>query len=143
MTSQAARRSRELFENGYYCAESVLLAVAEEKGIKSDLIPKIATGFCSGMARTSNQCGAVSGGILAINLLTGRSSPQDSIDKNYALIQEFLRTFEDQFGSINCQALIECDLNTEEGQIRFQEENKIHQCYEYVEEATRMVLDLL
>jgi C_GCAxxG_C_C family probable redox protein len=143
MSSQAAKRSRELFENGYYCAESVLLAVAEEKGIESDLIPKIATGFCSGIAQTSNQCGAVSGGILAINLLTGRSSPQDSIEKNYALIQEFLRTFEDRFGSTNCKALTGCDLNTEEGQLRFREDNKIVQCSEYVEEATQLVLDLL
>lgn len=143
MTSQAAQRSRELFENGYYCAESVLLAVAEEKGIESDLIPKIATGFCSGIAQTSNQCGAVSGGILAINLLNGRSSPQDSIDQNYALIQEFLRTFEDKFSSINCKALTGCDLNTEEGQLMYKENNKKIQCAEYVEEATRLVLDLI
>jgi C_GCAxxG_C_C family probable redox protein len=95
------------------------------------------------MARTSNQCGAVSGGILAINLLTGRSSPQDSIEKNYALIQEFLRTFEDKFGSTNCKALTGCDLNTEEGQLMFKENDKILQCTDYVEEATRLVLDLL
>lgn len=95
------------------------------------------------MARTSNQCGAVSGGMLAINLLTGRNSPQDSIDENYALIQEFLHTFENKFGSTNCKALIECDLNTEEGQLRFRENDKIMQCYEYVEEATRLVLDLI
>jgi C_GCAxxG_C_C family probable redox protein len=143
MTSRAAKRSRELFENGYYCAESVLLAVAEEKGIESDLIPKIATGFCSGIARTSSQCGAVSGGILAISLLTGRSSPEDSIDRNYALIQEFIGTFEDKFSSINCKALIGYDLNTEEGQFMYKENDKILQCTEYVEEATRMVLDLL
>jgi hypothetical protein len=37
-----ANRSRQLFESGFYCAESMLPAVAESQGIKSDLIPKIA-----------------------------------------------------------------------------------------------------
>jgi hypothetical protein len=51
---QVASKSREHFISGYYCAESVLLAVSEAKGIQSDLIPKIASGFCSGMARTGD-----------------------------------------------------------------------------------------
>jgi hypothetical protein len=49
MSHDVARRSRELFESGFLCAESVLLAVSEAEGVRSDLIPKIATGFCSGM----------------------------------------------------------------------------------------------
>jgi len=48
-----ANRSRQLFESGYYCAESVLLAVAESQGIKSDLIPKIATGCRSESCATN------------------------------------------------------------------------------------------
>jgi C_GCAxxG_C_C family probable redox protein len=95
------------------------------------------------MARTSNQCGAVSGGMLAINLLTGRSSPEDPIDRNYALIQEFLNAFEEEFGSTNCQALIECDLATDEGQTKFRDQDKIDLCYQFVEETTRLVLNLV
>ena len=93
------------------------------------------------MARTSNLCGAVSGGMLAINLLTGRNSPEDSVDRNYARIQEFLNTFEKEFGSTNCQALVECDLGTEEGQIKFKDQDKIELCYQFVEDATQMVLN--
>ena len=52
MNDRVSQRSRELFDSGYYCAESVLLAIAENQGIQSDLIPKIATGFCSGISRT-------------------------------------------------------------------------------------------
>lgn len=59
----------------------MLSAVAEEKGIQSDLIPKIATVFCSGIARTSSQCGALSGAIIGINLLTGRNSTEESVKK--------------------------------------------------------------
>lgn len=55
MNEQAAKKSRELFNSGYYCAESVLMAIAESRNVQSDLMPRIATGFCSGMARTGGQ----------------------------------------------------------------------------------------
>ena len=58
-------RSKQLFESGYGCAESVLLAVCESKGIQSVLIPRIASGFCGGVANTNGMCGTVAGGILA------------------------------------------------------------------------------
>jgi len=57
MTEKTAQRSGELFDSGFWCAESVLLAVAESKGIKSDIIPKIATGFCAGISRTNQRTG--------------------------------------------------------------------------------------
>lgn len=47
-----ARRSRAYFKSGLYCAESVLLAIADEWGLSSKYIPRIATGFCGGMALT-------------------------------------------------------------------------------------------
>ena len=92
MTENVSQKSRELFQSGYYCAESVLLAIAEEKGIESDFIPKIATGFCSGMARTGGMCGAVSGAMLALNLVTGRSTPGESIEENYLGIRDHLNS---------------------------------------------------
>jgi hypothetical protein len=45
MSQQAPQRSRELFRSGFFCAESVRLAIAESQGIQSDLIPRIATGL--------------------------------------------------------------------------------------------------
>ena len=143
MLEKTAKRARELFESDLYCAESVLLAITEAKGIESDLIPKIATGFCSGMARTGGLCGAVSGGMMALNLETGRNTSDVPVDDNYAVVQNFLTAFEEKFGSTNCMELTECDLNTEEGQIAFEENNRIVQCLEYVEEATRMAMGLM
>ena len=141
MTENVSQKSKELFQSGYYCAESVLLTIAEEKGIESDLIPKIATGFCSGMARTGGMCGAVSGAMLALNLVTGRSTPGESIEVNYVGIRELLNSFAVKFGSTNCMELVECDLGTEEGQKFYEENNRFVQCLEYVGEATRMALE--
>ncbi|MHB9029628.1 MAG: C-GCAxxG-C-C family (seleno)protein [Candidatus Latescibacterota bacterium] len=54
---QIVQRSGELFDSGYLCAESVLVAIAESSGISTDAKPGIAAGFCSGMARTNRMCG--------------------------------------------------------------------------------------
>lgn len=143
MIDRIAKRSRELFDSGYYCAESVLLAMAEGKGIQSDLIPKIATGFCSGIARTGDQCGAVSGAIMGLSLLTGRSSPGASVEENYAIVRKLKHMFENRFGSTNCRQLIGCDLSTEEGQEVFRANNLIEECKQYTEEATRIAMLLL
>ena len=143
MIDKVSGRSRELFDSGYYCAESVLLAIAEGKGIQSSLIPKIATGFCSGLSRTCSLCGAVSGAIMALNLFTGRSYPGESVEDNYAAVRKLLGMFEKKFGSTNCRRLTGCDLSTEEGQESFKANNLEEQCKRYTEEAARMAMLLI
>jgi C_GCAxxG_C_C family probable redox protein len=110
-----AERCGILFSSGMYCAESVLLAVAEAHGQKDEAIPKIATGFCGGISRTSGMCGALAGGIMALGLLTGRSSPQESKDQCYALSHRLVHRFREKFGSIQCTDLLGCDISTAEG----------------------------
>jgi C_GCAxxG_C_C family probable redox protein len=143
MSEQASQRSLELFRSGFFCAESVLLAIAENQGIQSDLIPKIATGFCSGISRTGSMCGAVSGAIMGINLIAGRSSPAESIEFSYTLTQKLISNFERQYGSVNCRQLIGCDLATEAGQQYFMENHLMERCLQYAEEATRMAISLI
>jgi C_GCAxxG_C_C family probable redox protein len=140
---KVSQRSGELFQSGLYCAESVLLAIAESKGIQSDLIPKIATGFCGGISRTCGMCGAVSGSIMAINLFVGRNSPEDSAQPAYAVVRSMLQKFEAKFGSTNCKDLTGCDLGTEEGHKRFEDDNIAERCRDYVQEATTMAMSLI
>src|SRR5512136_1219522 len=106
MSEQASQRSLELFKSGYFCAESVLLAIAESQDIHSDLIPRIATGFCSGISRIGGMCGAVSGAIMGINLVAGRDLPTESYELSYSLAQKLIGEFENQFGTVNCRQLI-------------------------------------
>jgi len=143
MSEQAPQRSRELFQSGFFCAESVLQAIAESQGIQSDLIPRIATGFCSGISRTGGMCGAVSGAMMGINLVAGRNSPVESIDLSYALTQKLISCFERQYGSVNCRQLIGCDLSTERGQCYFLENHLMECCLQYAEDATRMAISVI
>jgi len=137
---QVAQRSEELFQQGFCCAESVLQAIAESRGIKSELIPKIATGLCGGIAKTGGICGAVSGGVLAINMLAGRNHAGQSPEANVRLVRAFLSEFEMRFGTTNCERLIGCRLDTPDGQ-RFFKENKLREkkCQLFTKEAAGMV----
>jgi C_GCAxxG_C_C family probable redox protein len=94
------------------------------------------------MARTAGVCGAVSGGMMAINLQSGISSPRQTRDENYTQIQKFLKAFENKFGATNCEELTGCDLGTDEGQKSFLENNCITRCHQFVEEATRLAIKL-
>jgi C_GCAxxG_C_C family probable redox protein len=143
MIDQVANNAREHFVSGFYCAESVLLAVAEAKGIQSDLIPKIATGFCSGMARTGGQCGALSGAILSLGMLHGRSAPGASLDGIYARVKKLREAFRTQFGGTGCSELLALDLGTQEGQDAFRELNMFDRCLEFTEGAARLAMILL
>ena len=117
--------------------------MSESKGIKSDLIPKIATGFCGGMSHTDGMCGAISGGILAIDMIHGRGNPSDPREDSEEKVQDLISTFKDSFKSIHCYKLTGCDLGTEEGQEKY----NINECYElcdkFVYRATELSLELV
>lgn len=139
-----AERCGVLFSSGMYCAESVLQAVAEAHGQKDAVIPKIATGFCGGISRTSGMCGALAGGILAFGLLTGRSSPQESKDQCYALSHRLVHRFREKFGSIQCTDLLGCDISTADGAQCFKAgglENKI--CTPLTRQTAALVEEVL
>ena len=143
MIEKVSRRSGELFQSGFYCAESVVLAITEGKGLHSDLMSRMATGFCSGLSRTCGMCGAVNGAILAISLFHGRNSKKDSVDPAYTRVKRLLEYFEKEFGSTNCRELTGCDLDTEAGQDYFKENKIIIKCVNYTEEATRKAMTLI
>jgi C_GCAxxG_C_C family probable redox protein len=143
MNEQASQRSVELFRSGFFCAESVLLAIAESQGIESDLIPRIATGFCSGISRTGGMCGAISGAIMGINIVAGRNSPAESLEVNYTLTQKLISCFERQYGSVNCRQMIGCDLATDAGQRYFMENHLMESCLKYAGDATSMAVSLI
>jgi C_GCAxxG_C_C family probable redox protein len=139
----AGQEASELFSKGLYCAESVLTVLARRQGINSDLVPAIATGFCSGISRTAGLCGAVSGGVMALGLAYGRKNEEGKVDRSYAAVQAFLDGFEREFGSCNCAALLGCYLGTDEGQKTFQEQKLRTRCEAYTQRATVMAAALI
>ena len=117
--------------------------MAESKNIESDWIPKIATGFCGGVSHTCGTCGAVSGGVMAVSLFTGRNHPEESATHAYKAVQKMIKAFKAKFGSTNCMELTGCDLGTKAGQERFVSEGLREKCRHYTEEATKIGITVI
>jgi len=95
------------------------MAVCQQLGIKNELIPRIATPFAGGMARTGGVCGAVVGALMCIGIKHGRDEVGRPEDKAQGLSGEFLRLFREEMGSLNCRELTGIDLSTPEGLAQF------------------------
>ncbi len=125
-----------------YCAESVLLGVAEGLEIESPLIPRIASGFCSGLSRTGGTCGAVNGGVMALGLLFGRDDGESLPEGAYENVRMFMQRFNNSFGSCNCLELTGCDLSTEEGHNQYLEKRIWEKCQVLTRSAVEMVAEI-
>jgi C_GCAxxG_C_C family probable redox protein len=141
---QVRESAEELFASGLFCAESVVLAVANAEGVDSELLPKVATAFCSGMSRTGGTCGALTGAIMGIGLVLGRSRATDSVQPSYAATQQLVRAFEGEFGSRDCKTLLGgCDLDTPEGQAMFKEQKLSQRCLKFTGKAAEIAATVI
>lgn len=139
------RRARALFDAApnLLCAESVFLALAEGLGVDSPLAPRLATGFCSGLARTDGLCGAFSGGVLGLGLALGRDTAHDGLDRAYGAVQEFRGVFLERFGHEGCTHICGCRLDTDEGRKAFGPSGAKARCLDVVEWAAAQVVRIL
>jgi C_GCAxxG_C_C family probable redox protein len=136
--------AEESFASGLFCAESVVLAIAKAQGIDSEILPKAATAFCSGMSRTCGTCGALTGAIMGVSLSLGRSTAKDSVQLSYIATQNLIRAFEKEFGSRNCKELLGgCDLNTPEGQAMFKEQKLGQRCLQFTGKAAEIAASVI
>ena len=131
------------FENGLLCAESVVSALAEFQGVDDKLASKMATGFCSGMARTCGPCGALSGAVMGVSLALGRDSKNDTVAETYEATQELIKRFENEFGAKDCHKLLGCDIGTEIGMEQFRSQNLRVNCIRYTGKAAEFAVQVL
>ncbi|MBP0962861.1 MAG: C_GCAxxG_C_C family protein [Oscillospiraceae bacterium] len=104
------------FREGYSCAQAVLLAFCDETGLTKEQAAMLAAPFGGGMGRLREVCGAFSAALMVMGLLEGVSSPNDEQAKadQYAEVQRWAKTFEEQNGSIICRDLLK-DVPTTQG----------------------------
>lgn len=131
------------FHSGLYCAEAVVAALAKAQRIDSELVPKMATAFCSGMSRTCGTCGALTGAVMGLSLSLGRSSAGEPASGAYRATEELVRTFEGEFGARDCDQLLGCDIGTPEGRALCERENRYARCELYTLRAAEIAATLL
>ena len=102
-----------LFDSGYNCAESLLLALAPDDAPKG--IQRAATALGGGIARAGLACGCLTGAAIAVGMRVGRTSPEDkeSKERAYAIMAKIVRRVEEAFGTTECRKLTGLDFNAE------------------------------
>ena len=112
--SPHGQEAMEYFKEGYNCAQSVLLAYAEECGMEKEMAVRLSSSFGAGMGRLRQVCGAVSGMFMVAGMLYGYDSPKDQKGKaeHYQRIQHLAARFREENGSIICKELLGLTENT-------------------------------
>ncbi len=103
-----AQEARQLFLEGYNCAQAVFCAFCDETGLTIEEAAKISSSFGGGMGRLREVCGTVSGALLALGTLKGYADPKSPEAKatHYRLVQEYARRFREKNETIVCRELL-------------------------------------
>jgi C_GCAxxG_C_C family probable redox protein len=109
--SERAELARQLFLEGYNCAQAVVLAFddgLEEQGVDPKTAARMASPFGGGMGRLREVCGSVSGMLLVLGLAEGYDDPKAFAEKKelYEKVQELAGAFRAENGSIVCRDLL-------------------------------------
>lgn len=135
-------RARRMFEGGHLCSQSVLATYGDLYGLDQAAALKIACGLGSGIARTGEVCGAVTGAVMVAGLAHGRVEPQDrdALETTYSAVRRILTGFAAKHGSINCRELLGCDISTPEARKEAEQKGLFAtKCTQFVEDAARLV----
>lgn len=102
--ARAAADAAELFHGGWNCAESVFQAVHRQlRGEPGPVHLVTALGGGFGSKKT---CGALTGGIVALGVVYGRTEPDENAKKAaYAKAKALHAAFRDAFQAVDCWQL--------------------------------------
>ncbi len=135
-------KAKALFESGYNCAQAVFIAFSDMTGISDADSAVLSSGFGGGIGRLREVCGAVSGMIMAANVLYGGEC-RDDMEKmtHYERVRCLAERFKEKNGTYICREL----LALPEGEIggtpekRTPEYYKKRPCGELVKSAAEML----
>ena len=134
------------FEEGFSCSQAVLSAYGPDLGLDRETALKVASAFGGGMGRRGDTCGAVTGAFMVMGLRHGRTRADDeeTRDRAYSLVNEFVDEFESRNGSVICRELLDCDISTPEG-LELARQKNLHatRCPNFVRDAAGIIEQML
>ena len=129
-----AKNCGELLDAGYHCSEAMLVGVGSLLYPLNPQTIKMSTGFAGGIGSTKDGlCGALTGGVMVIGGLYGRTIPKAKDEKCQQLCAEYLKRFQNEFGCVKCREL-KANWVGKPGQ---------EKCVQLVERAAGILLDVL
>lgn len=140
-------KARQLFEQGYNCAQSVFAAFCDETGMGMTQALRLSSSFGGGMGRLREVCGAVSAMFMIAGMKYGYSGPDDDAKaEHYRLIQSLANEFREQNGSIICRELLGLQEGANNDPVPEERTKAYYQsrpCAEFVECAAKITDELL
>lgn len=134
------------FNSDLNCAQSVITTFAKDLHLDYEVAKNISCGFGGGMGRLQQTCGAVTGAFMVLGLYNSQkyASNNDAKNNTYSMIHTYKDRFLSLHNSLTCKDLINCDLNTEEGQVYFKKNNlKANVCEKCITDSVKIVTDLM
>lgn len=103
--SQKTDNAMDFHRQGYNCAQAVALSFCEEIGLDTATVKRATEGFGAGMGGCDQTCGALSGAVFVVSLLT--ADPTDPVSKKatYAVCEDLSRRFVAACGSGICRTI--------------------------------------
>lgn len=103
------QKAKQLFFDGYNCAQSVFCAFCDVHGMSLDEAARLSSSFGGGMGRLREVCGALSGIFMVVGALYGGYEVTDRAAKtrHYTMIQELAAKFRAQYGTLMCHDILE------------------------------------
>lgn len=134
---QRIQHAKQLFANGYNCAQAVVAAYADLYGLTQEQALLISASFGGGIGRMRLTCGAACGMFILAGLQTATTDPKNTAAKkhNYDVVQQLARQFQNQNGSLTCSQLLKLQTN----------QNTTHKqpCIKMVESAAKIFAQYL
>ena len=114
-------------------------------GEQGAFLPKIATGFGGGIGRRGSLCGALTGSVMVLGMMFGRTEAADKVrkERNLALGYRFWDRFEKENGSCYCYNLIECHLDNAEERRKWSASGGVEKCRSIVERTASLLLGFI
>ena len=101
------------FKQGYNCAQSVVLAFAEDYELEEAFAAHISGSFGGGIGRMRETCGTACGMFMLAGLeVKGDYPDQELKKKNYEVVQRLAADFKAETGSLICKELNLARMNT-------------------------------
>ena len=123
----------------------MITILGEDLGYDKSQAMKMATPFGGGISRWGEACGAVIGGAMALGFRYGRTRAEEkeARDKTTGKVQEMLRRFDREFGTVQCRQLIQLNLMDPADRKRFDELGLRKKCAGFVARTVENVRGVL
>lgn len=140
--NEIIKKAQTLFDEGYACSQSVLLAFADKFKLDEHTAKMISSTFGGGMGRLRQTCGAVTGSFMVLGLAYGNNNPLDLETKlaAYKKVRELNQQFIQLHGTSNCAQLLKN--HATEKEVVDRKHHKII-CRQLVGDATALVYSML